>query len=172
MSAPCLAEGHLRLVNDPVGPPTTVEFIELYRDRYEPMVRLAYLLTSDLAASEELVQDAFIKVHRQWDRGIEFPKAYLRTAVVNTCRSWGRRKVRERDHQRRRLEAVPDPELVADEMGDLLATLPERQRTAIVLRFYEDLAEDDIARALSCRPGTVRTLIHRGLRALRKELPR
>ncbi|CAN5745751.1 SigE family RNA polymerase sigma factor [soil metagenome] len=152
-------------------PPTSPGFVALYQDRYGPMVRLAYLLTSDLAASEELVQDAFVKVHRQWDRGIDHPKAYLRTAVVNTCYSWGRRKVHERDHHRRRLEAVPDPELVSDEMGDILATLPDRQRAAIVLRFYEDLAEDEIATAIGCRPATVRTLIHRGLKALRKEIP-
>ena len=153
-------------------PPTSPGFVALYRDRYDPMVRLAFLLTSDRAVAEELVQDAFVKVHRQWDRGIDHPKAYLRTAVVNTCNSWGRRQVRERDHHRRRLEAVPDPELVSDEMGDILDALAPRQRAAIVLRYYEDLPEDDIASVLGCRPGTVRTLIHRGLRALREEIPR
>lgn len=153
-------------------PPTALGFVELYRDRYVPMVRLAYLLTSDQAVAEELVQDAFVKVHRQWDRGIDHPKAYLRTAVVNTCHSWGRRKVRESDHHRRRLEAVPDEALVTDEMGDILAVLPDRQRAAIVLRFYEDLPDPEIAQILECRPNTVRTLVHRGLQALRKEMAR
>lgn len=172
MSAFSLLEGHRAHVSDAVDPPpTALDFVALYRERYDPMVRLAYLLTSDRAASEELVQDAFVKVHRQWHRGIEFPKAYLRTAVVNTCHSWGRRKVREREHERRRLEAVPDPELVADEMWDILQVLPERQRAAIVLRYYEDLPEDEIAAVLRCRPATVRTMIHRGLKALRQEIP-
>lgn len=150
---------------------TPLAFVELYQDRYAPMVRLAYLLTSDHAAAEELVQDAFVKVHGRWSHGIEHPKAYLRTAVVNTCRSWGRRRSRERDHHRRRLEAVPDHELVADEMWDVLQVLPERQRTAIVLRFYEDLDDATIASVLRCRPATVRTLIHRGVAALRQEVP-
>lgn len=152
-------------------PPTPLGFEELYQQRYDPMVRLAYLLVGDRAVAEELVQDAFVKVHRQWGGGIEHPKAYLRTAVVNTCRSWGRRRTRERDHHERRLEAVPDPELVADEMWDVLLRLPQRQRTAIVLRFYEDLPEAEIAAVLGCRPNTVRTLVHRGLAALRQELP-
>ena len=56
-------------------------------------------------------------------------------------------------------------------MWDILQVLPDRQRSAIVLRFYEDLPEADIAAALGCRPNTVRTLIHRGLKALRQELP-
>ena len=146
-------------------------FVDLYRDRYDPMVRLAYLLVGDAAVAEELVQDAFVKVHRHWG-SVEHPNAYLRTAVVNTCRSWGRRRAREQDHQRRRLEAVPDPELVADEMWDVLATLPERQRSAIVMRFYEDMPEAEVAAVLRCRPNTVRTLVHRGLAALRREVPR
>lgn len=146
--------------------------VDLYHERYDPMVRLAYLLVGDRAVAEDLVQDAFVKVHHHWAKGIDHPNAYLRTAVVNTCRSWGRRRSREREHERRRLEAVPDPELVADEMWDVLASLPERQRTAIVLRFYEDLPESEIAAVIGCRPNTVRTLVHRGLAALRKEVER
>lgn len=145
-------------------------FVDLYQQRYVPMVRLAYLLVGDAAVAEELVQDAFVQVHRHWSKGIEHPNAYLRTAVVNTCRSWGRRATRERDHERRRLEAVPDTPFVADEMGDVLDRLPERQRAAIVLRFYDDMPESEIAAALGCRPNTVRTLIHRGLATLRQEI--
>lgn len=168
-----LAERHHGTVRAPsdLDRETPLEFVHLYQDRWDPMVRLAYLLTGNQAAAEDLVQDAFVKVHRQWATGIEYPKAYLRTAVVNTCHSWGRRKVRELDHLRRRLETVEDPVLVADEMFDVLQVLPARQRAAIVLRFYEDLPETEIASALRCRPNTVRTLIHRGLKTLRQELP-
>ena len=62
--------------------------------------------------------------------------------------------------------------LGADELWDALATLPDRQRTAIVARYYLDLPDPEIADLLGCRPATVRTAIHRGLAALRKEVPR
>jgi RNA polymerase sigma-70 factor (sigma-E family) len=140
--------------------------VELYQERYGPMVRLAYLMISDWAAAEELVQDAFVKVHRNWGRATN-PPAYLRTAVVNACRSWGRRKVLE---LHRRPAPAGHAQLVADEMWDALQVLPERQRTAIVLRFYEDMPDAQIAEILGCREATVRTSIHRGLARLRKEM--
>lgn len=140
--------------------------IELYRERYEPMVRLAYLFTGSRAIAEELVQDAFVNVHRSWSRATN-PPAYLRTAVVNACRSWGRRRTLELH----RKPAPPDPSLlVADEMWDALQVLPMRQRAAIVLRFYEDLPDAQIAELLGCKEATVRTAIHRGLARLRKEI--
>ena len=152
----------------PPPQPWAGSLVELYRERYQPMVRLAYLLTGDRTAAEELVQDAFVAVHRSWPR-VTQPSAYLRTAVVNACRSWGRRRTLEAVRRPR----PPEPAtLVADELWDALGHLPERQRTAIVLRFYEDMPDADIATALGCRPATVRTAIHRGLAALRTEVQR
>ena len=142
--------------------------VELYRDRHRAMLRLAYLMTGDRAAAEELVHDAFVSVHRNWDRATN-PGAYLRTAVVNACRSWWRRKAVE---LHRRPAAPEHARLVADEMWDALQVLPDRQRAAIVLRFYEDLPDAEIATVLGCREATVRTSIHRGLRRLRKEMER
>lgn len=143
-------------------------FVALYRDRYDAMVRLAYLMTGSRAITEELVQDAFVSVHRSWDRA-ESPRAYLRTAVVNACRSWGRRRALEL----LRKPAPPDPVLlVTDELWDVLQTLPPRQRAAIVLRFYEDLPDEEIAVLLGCKVPTVRTAIFRGLAKLRKEVER
>jgi RNA polymerase sigma-70 factor (sigma-E family) len=141
-------------------------FVALYRERYDPMVRLAYLMVGDRAVAEELVQDAFVSVHRSWARATH-PPAYLRACVVNACRSWGRRRTLEV----LRRPAPPDPDvLVADELWDVLETLPPRQRAAIVLRFYEDLPDDEIATLLGCRVPTVRTAIFRGLAKLRKEI--
>jgi RNA polymerase sigma-70 factor (sigma-E family) len=143
-------------------------FVRLYKDRYEPMVRLAYLMTGSRAIAEELVQDAFVSVRRSWARATS-PNAYLRMAVVNACRSWGRRQTLERLRQ----PAPAEPSgLVADEMWDVLLTLPPRQRAAIVLRFYEDLPDDQIAELLGCRLATVRTAVFRGLAKLRKEIER
>lgn len=147
-------------------PRWAVPLVELYRERYDPMVRLAYLLTGDRAVAEELVQDAFVSLHRSWSRALN-PPAHLRTTVVNACRSWGRRKVLELDRRPR----PPEPAtLVSDEMWHVLRTLPERQRAAVVLRYYEDLPDREIAALLGCREATVRTSIHRALAALRREI--
>lgn len=150
------------------GPAWDEGLLALYRERYEPMVRLAYLLTGDRSVAEELVQDAFVSVHRNWERA-SFPVAYLRTAVVNNAHSWMRRRVLEKQ---RAVAGPVENAFAADEMWDVLQHLPERQRTAIVLRFYEDLPDADIAKILGCRLPTVRTAIHRGLAALRKEMGR
>jgi RNA polymerase sigma factor (sigma-70 family) len=93
------------------------------------------------------------------------PLPYVRRSVVNACASHHRSTAR-----RRRLSGpeTRDSQLGADELEDALAKLPARQRAAVVLRFYGDLPDAEIARALRCRPGTVRSLIHRALADLRK----
>lgn len=140
--------------------------IQVYEERYDDFVRLAYLMTGQSAIAEEVVQDAFIASRRSWD-GVRDPAPYVRAAVINRCYSWGRRFKLERERQ----PPPDDPaELVADEMWDALATLTHRQRAAIVLRFYLDLPDKQIAEILGCRLATVRTAVHRGLRALRKVL--
>ncbi len=140
----------------------------VFRERWVPSVRLATVLTSDRAVAEEIVQDAFLALSRQWDT-VDAPAGYLRTAVVNGCRDHHRRL-----GVRRRL-APPPPRMVEeapelDELWAVLARLPERRRAALVLRYYEDLAVDEIARLLRCRPGTVSSLLHRGLADLREVL--
>jgi RNA polymerase sigma-70 factor (sigma-E family) len=144
-------------------------FADLYRNQYGPMVRLAHLLTTSNSVAEELVQDAFVRVHRKWDQ-IEVPRAYLRTAVMNACRSHHRRRLLEKARLGHPpLDVVsPDP----DEMWDALAALPYRQRAVLVMKFYEDMPEAEIAAALGCRPGTVKSLTSRALDQLRKVIER
>jgi RNA polymerase sigma-70 factor (sigma-E family) len=140
------------------------DLVSVYRERYSALVRLAYLLTGHAAIAEEIVQDAFVASHRARDR-LRDPASYVRSAVVNRCHSWGRRDKVEREHRPR----PPDPaDLHADEMRDALSVLTERQRIAIVLRFYEDMPDDQIAEVLDCRRATVRSAIHRGLQSLRR----
>lgn len=127
------------------------------------MVRLAHLLTGSNEVAEEVVQESFIRLYRNWDRADE-PGAYLRTVVVNRCRTWQRRQALERAHLPHPSARTVDQE--AREMLDALARLGSRQRAALVLRFYADLSEADAARILGCRPGTVKSLVHRGLRRL------
>ena len=142
--------------------------VALYRERFVALVRVAYLITGRRDVAEELTQDAFVASAAQW-AAVEQPAAYLRASVVNRCRSWLRRIEVEERHR-----PLPDAprDLDADELWDALATLPERRRVAIVLRFYLDLPDDEIADVLGCRPATVRTTVHRGLAQLRKEIER
>ena len=143
-----------------------LEFIELYQDRYLSMVRYADLLVGSPEMAEELTQEAFLSVRRNWDRA-EHPKAYLRTTVTNLCRSYHRRHALE--VQRR--PAPPDHAVLgADEMWDAIATLPFRQRAVVVLRFYEDLPVNEIAELLDCPNGTVASSLHRALARLRLEM--
>jgi RNA polymerase sigma factor (sigma-70 family) len=145
---------------------TSVE--ALFRERWAPSVRLAAVLVGDVAVAEEIVQDAFLEVTRRWD-DIDNPPGYLRTSIVNGCRNHRRRlgTVRRRTVAPLPL-SVETPEL--DELWLVLGRLPLRRRAALVLRFYEDLPVHEIARLLGCRPGTVSSLLHRGLADLRKVL--
>jgi RNA polymerase sigma factor (sigma-70 family) len=160
--------GHVTSPPDAPSTPWDPTLLELYRSGYQDLVRLAVLVGASGSVAEELVQDAFVAVHRTWDK-VRDPLPYLRRTVVNRCRSWGRRQTLERD---RRPATAPAAELVADELWDALGRLPERQREAIVCRFYLDLPDADIATILDCRVPTVRTAIHRGLAKLREEVPR
>ena len=148
---------------------------ELYRRHVGDARRLAYLLTGDHAAAEDVVQDAFVKVAGRLFAVTSpdaFP-AYLRRAVVNTARSRRRSRVREdaRLERRARLDGAGAHDGWGDAgRGDVwqaLQQLPERQRAALVLRFWLDLSERRTAEVLRCRPGTVKSLVSRGLTTMR-----
>jgi RNA polymerase sigma-70 factor (sigma-E family) len=142
-------------------------FESFYTAEWADAVRLAHLLTGVDATAEDLAQEAFAALQRRW-ASIESPAAYLRTVLVNTCRSWARSRGRE--ERRVRLATARDGEaqpLGADELLDAVDALPFRQRTVLVLRYYRDLSEQEIADALGCRPGTVKSLASRALDQLR-----
>jgi len=132
------------------------------------MVRLAYVLTGNADLAEDVVQDAFASLHAKAER-VDNPGGYLRVTVVNLCRNQERRR-----RQDRRLDArLRQPRLAAlgaSEMVDAMLRLPYRQRAVLVLRYWGDWSEADIAVALNCRPGTVKTLASRGLDRLRREI--
>jgi RNA polymerase sigma factor (sigma-70 family) len=142
-----------------------------YRRLRPALVRLAYLLTGSPEQAEDVVHDAVVAASRHWD-GIDEPEPYLRRAVVNRSRSAHRTSGRERAKVARLggLAAPPAREPAVDETWAVLRRLPDRQRQALVLRFYEDLPDAEIARLLGCRPATVRSLVHRGLAAVREVL--
>ena len=142
---------------------------ELYRREQPGLVRLASLMVRDQAVAEEIVQEAFVRIHAKLDH-VDQPGAYLRTIVVNLCRGHGRRVVTAERHRPSPAAMVPEPSL-PEELSPVwlaLADLPDRQRHALVLRFYLDLPDTEIARLLDARPSTVRSLISRGLAALKE----
>jgi RNA polymerase sigma factor (sigma-70 family) len=139
----------------------------LYLRQREAMVRLARLLTGSLGVAEEIVQEAFLRMHQQRTPP-ENPAGYLRTTVANISRSHLRRLRLERRLQAPERVTFNDP--VIDETWAAVRRLPFRQRAVLALRFYDDLPEVEIARLLGCRLGTVKSSLHRGLAKLRDEL--
>lgn len=156
-----------------------VSLAELYERCAPGAVRLAYLLTGDRSVAEDITQDAFVRVSGRLAHlrdGAAFD-AYLRRAVVNLAKNHFRRRAVERAYlERTRPDAATagheQPFVEREATMAALARLPQRQRAAIVLRFYEDLTEDVIAQILRCRNGTVRSLVTRGVQALRADIQR
>ena len=160
----------------PVAPPangaiTMAPFESLYRERFNELARLAALISGDPSASFDIVQDAFVQLYRRWDR-VDEPVAYLRRSVVNGCHS-SRRKLGRNERATAKLAASTPltTDLHAYELTDALATLPPNQRAALVLRHYLGLPDAEIAAILGCAPGTVASLVHRGLARLREVIP-
>lgn len=144
-------------------------FDQLYQAEYAPMVRLARGLVDTTERAEEIVQDAFVKVFDRW-HGLDEPGGYLRTAVVNGARSELRkREVRRRVGLQRRREATP---IERDYLLDALDKLPPKRKMALVLRYYGDFSEKEIAETMGVRPGTVKSLVSRGLAELRTVVDR
>jgi RNA polymerase sigma factor (sigma-70 family) len=143
------------------------EFERLYLECYRPSVRLAHLLTGSNAIAEEIAQEAFVRVHQRYD-SLQVPAAYLRTVVVNLSRSHLRRVQRERRVVLHRTAVELPPEI--DETWQSVVALPFDQRAVLVLRYYLDLTEAEVASVLNCRIGTVKSRHHRALTKLRQEL--
>lgn len=153
----------------------TLGFADFVRANTPALVRTAYLLTGSADAAEELVQDTLVRLYPQWQRveNADVPIAYVRRSLANGFLNQRRRAssrdivtdtVPDRPSERSSVDDLVD----RDEVWALLQTLNERQRAALVLRYYEGLDDSEIATALGCREGTVRSLVSRGLAALRQ----
>lgn len=154
-------------VDGSVVPIMVGKFDDLYRAEYVPMVKLARGLVDSSERAEEIVQDAFAKVFERWNR-LKEPGGYLRVSVINGARSELRkREVGRRLGLARRAETVTEER---DYLLDALDQLSTNQKTVLVLRYYADMSEKEIADALNIRPGTVKSTTSRGLARLRKAL--
>ena len=151
---------------------------QLFEEQYRPLLRLASLLVDEPATAEDVVQESFVRLHRSWDgiRDLDAAAAWLRSTTLNLARSGLRRR-----QVFGRLRVVPADDAPSAEshavlsdnrrmVVEALRALPRRQREVLVLRYYADCSEADIAELLNIAPGSVKTHAHRGLEALRAAL--
>ncbi|WP_016699136.1 SigE family RNA polymerase sigma factor [Actinoalloteichus spitiensis] len=168
--------GHLRKLDTsgPTAPQTPLTLEDLYRQHRMRMVRLAILLVDDISTAEDVVQEAFTGLHRNWSglRDAAAAVGYLRTAVVNGSRSVLRRRKTAREyvppHSPNARSAESLAMLTAEHQTVVraLAQLPPRQREVLVLRYYGNLSEAEIAEATGISKGTVKSTASRALDAL------
>ncbi len=139
------------------------------------LLRLAVLLAGDRGQAEDLVQTALMKCYRHWGRITRSgsPSAYVRRALVTTHTSW-RRRLSSTEQVMETLPDLADPhpplEPEDEELRRALRALPPRMRTAVVLRFYEDLSEERAGELMGCSASTVNTQTARGLERLRASM--
>jgi RNA polymerase sigma-70 factor (sigma-E family) len=146
---------------------------ELLAAKGEHLRRTATLLAGGPDDGEDLLQAALERMFRQWRTAIADPEGYLRRTMYNLAADgWRRRQSwRAKVPLLSQPASVPDPTGAVDERDRLirlLRDLPPRQRTAIVLRYWEDLSEEDAAHAMGCSPGSVKSAASRGLARLRE----
>jgi RNA polymerase sigma-70 factor (sigma-E family) len=158
---------------------TVPEYDDFYVALRPRLVRTAYAVSGDLGVAEDAVQNALAKAHRSWRRisRLASPEAYVRRMAVNEVLS-----SRRTAHVRREVVRAEPPDrpgaghddgtLEHDEMWQAVLSLPPRQRAVLVLRYYEDLSEQQIADVLGCRPGTVKSQASAALATLRTRLDR
>jgi RNA polymerase sigma-70 factor (sigma-E family) len=177
-------EGAGQAGDEPAGWSPDQAVSALYAAHWRGLVRLAWLLVHDQQVAEDVAQEAFVATYRRWGslRSADAGLAYLRTATVNGARSALRKRgVRERYAAAQ--SSAPELTRVVDsaelsalsssrrtEVLAILGDLPVRQREVLVLRYYLDLSESDIASALGVSRGAVKSHASRGLSTLRARL--
>jgi len=148
----------------------------LYQAHAEGLVRLAVVMVGDRSSAEDVVQEAFLGLYRHWSQLADAGNAlgYVRSSVLNGCRSALRRARREaRSHRVVHAESAESAVLIGDEHNQVLKAirrLPRRQREALVLRFYLELAEQEVAAWMGVTRGTVKSTTSRALSALGRML--
>jgi RNA polymerase sigma-70 factor (sigma-E family) len=156
----------------------TTPFDDYVAERGMALLRFAYLLTGDHHLAEDLLQEALAKLHGRWSRLADTDQlaAYVRTVILRQYLSW-RRRCSSGETPSELPHDVSAPgsdhaEILAqrDSLWHALGGLPRQQRAAVVLRFYEDLDDDEIARLLGCSVVTVRSYVSRGLARLRESI--
>jgi RNA polymerase sigma factor (sigma-70 family) len=154
------------VVDDTAG--LALTFDDVYLEQRPKLVRTAFLIVRSQHVAEELVHDGFIRLHEHFDT-VESPAGFLHTAVVRLCLTW----LKRRDMEHERLQRLAGPvrdESEPDELWDAIGRLDPDRRAVLVLRFYEDLSYEQIAVAVGCPIGTVRSRLNRSVADLRREI--
>ena len=146
-------------------------FDDVFAGHRARLLRVAYLSTGTYSAAEEIVQEAFLRLHEHFE-SVENPGGFLRIVVVRLSSTWRARQSTARRALGRMTEPPPVEEPRIDTTWEMLGQLTPERRVALVLRFYEDLDYREIAHLQECSIVTARTRVHRGLADLRKELER
>jgi RNA polymerase sigma-70 factor (sigma-E family) len=166
-------------IPDSLSPPRAGETVAaLYAEHALGLVRLAVIMTGDRASAEDIVQDAFLGLYRRWEHlaDTSFPLAYVRASVLNGCRSAMRRQSRWRTAGSTADvpgESAEASAMVSEEqraVARAIRRLPKRQREALVLRYYLDLSEEEIARTMGISRGTVKSATSRALASVGRVL--
>ncbi len=161
-----------------------IDFDHFVAQSADPLLRSAYLITGDFAEAEDLVQECLFKIARRWPRvkKMERPVGYARTVLVHLAIDEGKRRSRRRSElgsEANGLLEVHRDETAVRNLGrveantDLLGVLrelPPRQRVALVLRYFDDLSEAEVAVVMGCSVGTVKSTTSRALGRLRQEV--
>jgi RNA polymerase sigma-70 factor (sigma-E family) len=168
--------------------PRTADFDRFVTDSTDGLLRTAYLIVWDLAEAEDLVQETLLKVAKRWPRvrRMQHPVAYARQILVNLALDGSKRRARRRDElaaeapgeragESGELGAIDTSDELgaidtSDELMTALAALPPRQRAVLVLRYFLDLPEAEVAAALQCSLGTVKSTASRGLARLEQTM--
>lgn len=163
---------HVREVS--AKPQHRPSFEDLYRSHVQDARKVAYLSVGNAAQAEDIVQDAFVRVLGRYGelRSPSSFRSYLLRTVLSLCKNHFRRAALERDRRPLPGQSVAVPTERDDDLIDALRRLPHRQRAAVVLRYCEDLTENDTAEVLRTSTKAVQSLVARGLSTLRKEVQR
>jgi len=146
--------------SDVAGPATEASVEAVFRQNYARLVRAAWLITGSRDVAEDLVQDVFANMLTGRHTASDLAP-YIHRAVINRVRSWQRRQSLERRHSGSTQEVSEPPELHG--LSWFFQLLSDRQRAAIVLRYYCDFSLADVAKTMGCTTGTVSVLIRRAL---------
>ena len=174
-----MSEWHAVSRRDKAQEPSRAELLDvLFRRHYAGLLRLGIVMLGSREAAEDAVQDAFVALQRHGLRDPEAAEAYLRSAVLNRCRSWVRRQVTQRAPRplmlvREQEQSAEDTTVGRDDVGSLVAlmrTLARRQREVLACRYVLELSIAETAQVLQISEGSVKTHAHRGLQALEKRI--